>query len=142
MTPQWLQLGWLCPQPKDSSAEVILDGLRPLILLEVIRKLWVGIIITRITRARERHGILTDTQHGFRPGRNTDTALLQFINAREHAEEALSTLCSTSWDIRRAFDSESRGAIELSWFRLGVPSDIAHWLAAMDIGGPTAIRSP
>ena len=140
--PQWLQFGWQCPKPKDPTAEVTLGGLRPLILLEVIRKLWVGIITTRVTRAWERDGILTDAQHGFRPGRGTETVLLQFINAREHVEEALTPLYSSSSDIRRAFDSVPRGAIELSWSRLVVPSDIAHWLATMDIGGPTAICSP
>ena len=49
---------------------------------------------------------------------------------------------SSSWDIRRAFDSVPRGAMELSWTRLGVPANIARWLAIMDVGGPTAIRSP
>ena len=141
-TPPWLQWGWLCPKPKDPEAAVTLDGLRPLILLEVIRKLWVGLIIGRITRAWERHGVLADAQHGFRPGRGTDTALIQFINAREHAEEAALPLYSSSWDIRRAFDSVPRGAMEISWTRLGVPADIARWLATMDVGGPTVIRSP
>ena len=141
-TPPWLQWGWLCPKPKDPEAEVTLDGLRPLILLEVIRKLWVGLIIARITRAWERHSILADAQHGFRPGRGTDTALLQFINAREHAEETDLPMYSSSWDIRRAFDSVPRGAMEISWTRLGVPANIAHWLATMDVGGPTVIRSP
>ena len=141
-TPLWLQWGWLCPKPKDPAAEVTLDGLRPLILLEVLRKLWVGIVIQRITRAWERHHVLTDAQHGFRPGRGTDTALLQFINAREHADESGTQLYTSSWDIRRAFDSVSRGAMELSWCRLGVPKAVAHWLATMDIGGPTTIRSP
>ena len=141
-TPPWLQWGWLCPKPKDPEAEVTLDGLRPLILLEVLRKLWVGLIIGRITRAWERHSVLADAQHGFRPGRGTDTALLQFINAREHAEEAALPLYSSSWDIRRAFDSVPRGAMEISWTRLGVPANIARWLATMDVGGPTVIRSP
>ena len=126
-TPLWLQWGWLCPKPKDPSAEITLDGLR---------KLWVGIVIQRITRAWERHHVLTDAQHGFRPGRGTDTALLQFINAREHADESGTLLYTSSWD------SVSRGAMELSWCRLGVPTPIAHWLATMDIGGPTTIRSP
>ena len=71
-TPTWLQWEWLCPKPKDPSAEVTLDGLRPLILFEVLRKLWVGIIINQITRAWERHHTLLDTQHtkkmGFGPG--------------------------------------------------------------------------
>ena len=137
-TPLWLQWGWLCPKPKDTAAEVTLDGLRPLILLEILRKLWVGIVIQRITRAWERHRVLTDAQNGFRPGRGTDTALLQFLNAREHADESGTQL----YTIRRAFDSVSRGAMELSWCRLWVPKPIAHWLATMDIGGPTTIRSP
>ena len=34
------------------------------------------------------------------------------------------------------------GAMALTWRRLGVPHQIAHWLATMDIGGPTTIRSP
>ena len=32
--------------------------------------------------------------------------------------------------------------MEISWTRLGVPVPIAHWLATMDVGGPTVIRSP
>ena len=95
-TPAWLQWGWLCPKPKDPEAEVSLDGLRPLILLEVIRKLCAGFIIARITRAWERHHVLAEAQHGFRPGRGTDTALLQFVNAREHAEEAVLPMYSSS----------------------------------------------
>ena len=99
-----------------------------------------GIVIQRITRVWERHHVLTDAQHGFRPGRGTDTALLQFINAREHADESGTQLYTSSWDIRRAFDSVSRGAMELSWCRLGVPKPVAHWLATMDTGEPTTIR--
>ena len=96
-TPPWLQWGWLCPKPKDPEAEVTLDGLRPLILLEVIRKLWVGIVVSRITRAWERHQVLSPTQHGFRPGRGTDSALLQFLNATEHAAETGTPLYTSSW---------------------------------------------
>ena len=33
-TPKWMQRGWLCPNSWE--AEITLDGLRPLILLEVI----------------------------------------------------------------------------------------------------------
>ena len=52
--------GWLCPKRKDAAADVMLDGLRPLILLEVLRKLWVGLVIRRITRAWERYHVLAD----------------------------------------------------------------------------------
>ncbi|OXE37212.1 MAG: hypothetical protein CGW95_02890, partial [Phenylobacterium zucineum] len=140
--PDWMKWSWLCPKPKDPEAEVTLQGLRPLILLEVLRKIWVGIVIKKITRAWDRHGLLSDAQHGFRHCRGTDSALLQFINAREHSEATNTPLFTSSWDIRRAFDSVPRSAMELSWTRLGVPPAIATWIAHMDIGGSTAIRSP
>ena len=67
---------------------------------------------------------------------------LQLINAREYAEETGTPLYISSWDIRRAFDSVSREAMELGWKRLGVPSRIAERLAGVNVGGATAIRSP
>ena len=127
-TPGWLQRSWICPKPKNLEEEVTLDGLRPLLLLEVIRKLWTGIIVGRITLAWERHHVLATAQQGFRPGRGTDTALLQFINALEHAEETGIPLYPSSWDIRRAFDPVSREAMELGWTRQGVLTQIAGWL--------------
>ena len=141
-TPDWMKWGWLCPKPKDPTVEATLDGLRPLTLMEVIRKVWVRITIDRITAAWDRHGILAEAQHGFCHRRGTDTALLQFINALEHAYETNSPLYTSSWDIRRAFDSVPREAMELSWLRLGVPPRTAAWIAHMDTDGQTAIRSP
>ena len=73
-TPGWLQWNWLCPKPKNPEEEITLDGLHPLLLLEVIRKLWTGIIVVRITRAWERHHVRATAQQGFRPSRGTDTA--------------------------------------------------------------------
>ena len=49
-TPAWLQWGWLCPKPKNPEQGITLDGLRPLMLLEVLRKLWVWIIVRKIVR--------------------------------------------------------------------------------------------
>ena len=46
-TPAWLQWGWLCPKPKDPKHGVTLDGLRSLMLLEVLRKLWVWILVRK-----------------------------------------------------------------------------------------------
>ena len=53
-----------------------------------------------------------------------------------------SPLFLSSWDIRRAFDSVSKEAMDASWRRLGVPAHTAHWMAHLDDNGPTAIRSP
>ena len=74
-------------EPKDPKAEVTYDGLRPLILLEVLLKLWFGVVIARITLACERQRVLSAAQHGVQPGRGTDTGFLQYINAVKNGEE-------------------------------------------------------
>ena len=140
--PAWLQWGWLCPKPKNPDLGITLDGLRPLMLLEVLRKIWVWIIVRKIVRLWESHQILTPSQHGFRKGRGTDSALVVHLNCWEHARLTNTPLFLSSWDIRRAFDSVAKEAMDASWQRLGVPAATAHWIAHLDDHGPTAVRSP
>ena len=73
-----------------------------------------GLTIKKITAAWDRHGILSESQHGFRHKRGTDSALLQFINAVEHSVATGIPLYTSSWDIKRAFDSVHRDAQEYS----------------------------
>ena len=141
-TPAWLQWGWLCTKPKDPENGITLDGLRPLMLLEVLRKIWVWIDVRKIVRLWEAHGALTPSQHGFRRGHGTDSALMVHLNCFEHAQSTNTALFLSSWDIRRAFDSVAKEAMDASWRRLGVPEATAHWIAHLDDHGPTAIRSP
>ena len=81
-------------------------------------------------------------QHGFRKGRGTDSALVVHLNCWEHARLTNTPLYISSWDIRRAFDSVAKKAMDASWQRLGVPAATAHWIAHLDDQGPTAVRSP
>ena len=139
--PAWLQWGWLCPKPKDPENGITLDGLRPLMLLEVLRKLWVWIMVRKIVRLHH-YQALTPSQHGFRRGHGTDSALIFHLNCLEHARCTNTPLFLSSWDIRRACDSVSKEMMDASWRRLGVPARTAHWIAHLDDHGPTAVRSP
>jgi len=42
--PDWMKLGWLCPIPKAVDANTR-EGHRPVMLDEVLRKCWIGLII-------------------------------------------------------------------------------------------------
>ena len=141
-TPASLQWGWLCPKPKAPENGITLDGLRPLMLLEVLRKLWVWIMVRKIVRLWETHQALTPSQHGFCRGHGTDSALIVHLNGLEHARRTKTPLFLSSWDIRRAFDFVSKEVIDASWRRLGVPAQTAHWIAHLDDHGPTTVRSP
>ena len=48
----------------------------------------------------------------------------------------------SSWDIRRAFDSISKPALQTAWTRLGVPPKWAQFLIQLDLDGSTTVRLP
>ena len=86
--------------------------------------------------------MLDPSQHGFRANHGTDSASLLLIDALEHAQETHTACLVSSWDIRRAFDSISKPALQMAWTRLGVPPEWASFLIQLDIEGLTSIRLP
>ena len=130
---------WLVPIPKSSSQKV--SDLRPIMLMEVLRKIWTGLIVRRILGALLKHRVLCPSQHAYLPSRGTDTANIQLLNTLEDSWSRRSSLYGSSWDMSKAFDSVSRPLIILCWQRLGVPVELAQWLVALDLGGHAIIRS-
>jgi len=57
-------------------------------------------------------------------------------SARSH-----SPLFISSWDISKAFNSQSKNVLRFSWTRLGVPPDIANFLVSLDDSGHTLVRT-
>jgi hypothetical protein len=139
-TPEWLKRKWLCAIPKEVDSSD-LNKLRPIMLIEILRKLWTGAMIRKIRHAWEKYNVLSDTQYGFRSGRSCPQAILQLINAMEAHTEG-QNLYMSSWDIKRAFDSIPRTIIELALRRLGVPTIIATYLAYIDQEDRIQVRTP
>ena len=54
-TPASWKWKWLVPIPKGHSAKV--QDMRPIMLMEVLRKLWTGLIVKRITSSLQKHGV-------------------------------------------------------------------------------------
>ncbi len=92
-----------------------LNKIRPISLFEVIRKMWAGMIASRV-------------QHG------THSAILQVLN---HLEQAGGTDPThlTFWDIRRAFDSVPKWLQRLAWARLGLDPTDLEWFLKLDDSG-------
>ena len=95
-----------------------------------------------VAHTEHQEDLIQSAQHGFRAHRGTDTALSQLVNALEQAEQMDTSIGISSFDIRRAFDSVSKGLIHLGWVRLGVPEDVVRWLQAMDEDALTIVRTP
>ena len=142
-TPDWWKWRFLVPIGKgEEQPETDLSNVRPLMLLEPLRKAWTGIFNLRFRRIREKHGILNESQHGFRPRRGCSDALMQTHNLLESVHEMSDKLYLSTWDIKRAFDSITKRHIRLAARRAGCPEKDADWLSNMDIGEKTIVRSP
>ena len=138
--PQWWQDRLMTLLPKEPGIHD-LGKIRPISLFEVIRKMWAGMVTTRIQRIWHKHGLLHSHQHGFRTQHGTHTAILEVLNHLEHVGSSHPTHL-TFWDIRRAFDSVPKWLQRLAWARLGLePSDL-EWFLKLDDTGRIIIRTP
>jgi hypothetical protein len=138
----WLKKKQLVAIPKVESEDSDVKKMRPVMLIEVIRKLHSGAIFKEIREEWERSGILHPAQHGFRAGHSCASGIFQFINAMEASEEDMKEIFFSTWDIKRAFDSVFRELIELALRRLGVPAEVAEHFAYVDEGDTVQIKSP
>jgi len=132
---------WLNYIPKVVSDNVRLPDLRPLMLIEILRKLWSSHISTKIMGAIRRHHMLDDAHHGYISGRGTTTAILLNINQAEDAEEKQHASNDSSYDQSSAFDKTPRAGLSWSKRRLGVPKVIAEYITDMDSDDTTVIKS-
>ena len=131
---------WLVPIPKCDNPQ--LSDLRPLVLIEAIRKIWTGIFVHRILTFLHKHSVLCANQHGFLWGKSTESASIILLNALETACEWRSRIFISSWDLKRAFDSVPTAMLVWSLIRIGIPTPLAEYLAQMDLDGYVVIRSP
>ena len=141
-TPEKWTARWLVVIPKKQEEIPNVNNMRPLILVEAIRKIWCKLLLHRILSVWGKYNALHRYQHGFIRGRNTMTASALFINTLEDAIEKGQSLHTCTWDITKAFDSVSKNVMKLAWTRLGVPDDWVQWLVGMDEKGTTTVRTP
>ena len=139
--PSW-KWRWLVPIPKKFNDIAILKDLRPLMLIETLRKLWTKLIIDRVQRVWRTRHTLNPCQHGCQAQLGTSTASILHIDTIEAAREANQHLHRSSWDKSKAFDSVSKNLMRIAWHRHGVPLEIFQYMVNMDIDGPTVVRTP
>lgn len=137
----WLGHKTLILIPKRAGTCTV-QNLRPIVLIEVARKLWYKTIIKKVQNAVESAGILQANQLGFRGGRSCSDGLLSFINNIEAAEQTHRPLFCSSWDIVGAFNAPPRPLLVLALQRLGIPEGLAKELGQLDNGDIISIATP
>ena len=128
--------------PKKPNS-ITLAELRPLMLLEVLRKLWLSLILKPIATFINQQQLICPYQVGGIPNSGTEDAILQVINALEDSTERAENLEILAFDKAKAFDSPGRlGGISLAWQRLGLPVDVANYIADCDNFNEIFPRTP
>jgi hypothetical protein len=117
---------------KKKPSSKTLNELRPIMLLEVLRKEFLSIIYSRIDTILRTNFIFNPSQRGGLARAGTEDAILTIKNAIEAAWQDGSPLFILAFDKSKAFDSPPRTYISLAWERMGLPPDVAHYLAAID----------
>ena len=80
--PEFMKWRWLCPIPKKQG-DISMEDLRPLSLVEVLRKSWSSHVIYNMRTLWEKYGLLDESQSAYRVKRGTENVLLQVINGLE-----------------------------------------------------------
>ena len=111
---------------KGSRAEAA--NYRPISLTSVASKLLGRIIHSHVMKHLEKHNILTDSQHGFRAKRSTETQLIQTIHDISKSLDKKEIVDMAILDFTKAFDKvpHKRLIHKLNYY--GITGSIATWI--------------
>jgi hypothetical protein len=129
--------------PKTGST-LQANSMRPIMLCECLRKLFVNFMIKPIFRQWDSLQLFSDTQQGYRAHRTTAIGILGYLAALHDAQMDVSQIASITWDASKAFDSVTPFMLKLSYQRFGFPEWLSDYLIDIDLGtnGKTFIKSP
>lgn len=102
--PDALKKAKIVPLLKSGNRSDI-KNYRPISILPACSKVFEKIITSRLVTFFENNSLLIDSQHGFRAGRSTETAILQFINNVYQCLEKKHHVVGVFLDLSKAFDT-------------------------------------
>ena len=106
------------------------------------KKCVMKIIKERLREVLEDSGILDEAQHGFRPGRGTQSAAAQEMAIYERAERNRQPITGIFLDIKKAYDSVERGAGKaMALRRIGVDEGTVEFFMHVDRGNINWVRT-
>ena len=96
------------PMPKKPADIPSINDLRPLILVEAVRKVWSKLVLHKLKTVGMEVPLLNNAQHGYSAHLSTMTASLLHINLLEDVIDRNNKLHTSSYDLSKAFDSVSK----------------------------------
>ena len=122
LPPEW-KIATVIPIHKAGDREDP-NTYRPVSILPSVAKLVESVVCLQLMSYLLSHNILCDEQHGFRPGRSTESAMLDAVSYLMDGMDRGYIGCLTTADTSKAFDSvQHRRLLEkLGWYGIEM-----HW---------------
>ena len=139
-TPDWFKGRWLVPMPKVLNPTE--KDLRPLMMVEVLRKAWYSFSIKKMWTFLESHKLIQKNQFAYRKDREGPIAQLITSSILDEAAETESSIVTSSWDEVHGFDNVTTNSSKLSMYAKGLPIGFVNHLADLDKNGHVYVRTP
>lgn len=110
-----------------SGSHLEYTNYRPIAILSVVDKIIEKIIVSQISNFLDHNNVLSDTQHGFRKGRSTISALLGFA---DHVNEYLNSgkqVIALFIDYKKAFDTLDHDILLQAMDECGIRGPTNKW---------------
>lgn len=141
VTPkQWKTALTILLYKKDDPRQV--KNHRPIGLLNTIYKLWTTIVTKCLAMFVEQNNLLSDSQEGFRPNRNTTRQLQRLVMAMEDASMTDHPIYVLYVDFVNAFGSVDHARMAEILRVQGYPEDIVDIIRDLYTDANTVVRTP
>lgn len=125
--PSSLKIGKVIPVFKKQNPSYV-ENYRPVTVTSCFSKVFEYSFLQRLMGFTSSRGIFSDNQHGFLPGRSTQSAVLSFyeklINSIESGACPVGIFC----DLSRAFDCVQHNVLLSKLYRYGVRGVSLDWI--------------
>lgn len=137
--PDCLKKSMVTPVHKRGDPQDIANY-RPISVLTNFSKIFEKIVFNRILEFLNKFNVITDSQHGFRPGRSTETAAYSFVEIVYRRLDEGMCVAGLFFDLSRAFDSLCFSFMLSKCYNLGFRGIFLDWLRSYMTGRTVKVR--
>lgn len=125
--PDELKLAMIRPIYKQGS-HLDYTNYRPIAILSIINKITEKLIINQISNFLDKHNIISNSQHGFRRGRSTATALKLFTDYINNSLDKRKQVVALFIDFKKAFDTLDHSQLLQAMSECGIRGPLNSWI--------------
>lgn len=125
--PEILKTARVIPLYKKGD-NMLLENYRPISLLSSISKILEKIVFEQVCNFLSAFRILTNCQHGFRKGKSTATAILQFLEQLYNYLDINNKCFGLFMDLSKAFDLIDHALLVSKLNHYGFRGKVSDWL--------------